>query len=72
MDKATREKYACKVIEKSKMPAVMMKNEVSILKKAQHPNVIKFIDVFETPTKVRPPNSYTNKFSKYTTFLRCT
>jgi len=46
--------YALKVIDKAKVgdKTEMIQNEVDILKRVKHPNIIELIDVIETPQKL--------------------
>ena len=48
--RATGERFAVKVLSKKKMSdedKIMMQTEIEILKKIDHPNIVKLIDVFE-------------------------
>ena len=47
---ATKEKVAIKIIDKTDLSEAdmeMQRNEIEILKIAQHPNIIKMLDIFE-------------------------
>ena len=47
-DRQTGEMYACKTIKKAKVDNVQnLRREISILETVDHPNIIKFMDVFE-------------------------
>ena len=49
-NRATGEKFACKVMSKKKMneeDKVAMQTEIEILKQVDHPNIVKLLDVFE-------------------------
>lgn len=52
--KATGVKVAIKVVDKAgvKQKPEMLKNEVEILSKVEHPNVIALFDIFDTPEKL--------------------
>ena len=70
--RSSRKEYALKIINKSKCQGreQMIENEVCILRRVQHPNIIQLVEDVETPTelylvmelvKVRP--SYTGSFT---------
>lgn len=52
--KTTGVKVAIKVVDKAgvKQKPEMLKNEVEILSKVEHPNVIALFDIFDTPEKL--------------------
>ena len=53
VSKSTGERAACKVIDKSKLPnPKMLENEVRIMKRIRHENIVKLYDEFETETNL--------------------
>jgi serine/threonine protein kinase len=51
-ERATRARFAVKIIDKARMPAEMLANEVKVLRAVRHPNVVAFVDLFETGAKL--------------------
>lgn len=54
MNKTTQEKFAAKVVDKKPGYASYMdqlEREVRVMKMMDHPNVVKILEVFETPSK---------------------
>ena len=55
VDKSTQQKLAAKVIDKKPGHAMYMEQlqrEVRVMKMMDHPNVVKLVEVFETPSKI--------------------
>ena len=54
LHRASRKEYALKVINKTKCQGreQMIDNEVSILRRVKHPNIIQLVEDFETPSEL--------------------
>jgi serine/threonine protein kinase len=53
-DNKTKEKYAMKVIEKARSKGFesQIVQEITILKRVQHPNIVRLFECFETKEKI--------------------
>jgi calcium/calmodulin-dependent protein kinase I len=53
-EKKTNEKYAMKVIEKAKSKGFESQiiKEITILKRMQHPNIVRLFECYETKEKI--------------------
>ena len=60
-DRDTRDIYAVKVVDlrplrlRERFNPARLRREVDIMRRLHHPNIIQFVDVYETPDQVPPP-----------------
>jgi serine/threonine protein kinase len=68
--KVTGDSFALKVYERYKLTDPMKKKavqrEIAVLKKINHPNVIKLIELIETPKQLNLVTEYVNGISLHT------